>query len=174
MPRIKENERAYLGLDPGKHGGMCLLSQKGEILCQQPMPESVLDIWAMIDTPFIQQYDVTACIEFVSYFPTMGGVGAFTFGGNYYALQMALTASRLPYEIVRPMLWQKVFNIPSKGGNTNKHRAEHKERLRQTAQRLFPKFPLWKQPMTLGRQRAVCDAILLAEFLRRKYSNAKN
>lgn len=171
MPKIKEDrDEAFLGLDPGKQGGICLIDYSGRVLFYEPMPESVQDIWNMIETPLLTQYNVIACIEFVSYFPTMGGVGAFSFGGNYYALQMALTAARLPYEIVRPIIWQKVFNIPSKGGNTNKHRAEHKERLRQTAQRWFPKLPLWKEARALGKQRAICDALLLAEYKRRKHT----
>ncbi len=177
MPRSSDTphrgprrEVGFLGLDPGKAGGAAILNAAGKVLLYVPMGESVLDIWLSIferklKYPYLE-LDFTV-LEFVSYFPSMGGVSAFTFGGNYYALQMALVAQGLPHSIIRPAEWQSFFKLPKRGGNTNKHRTTHKEVLRKAAQRMFPKCELWRE--LIGVQRKCCDALLIAEYARRTY-----
>lgn len=166
----KNATQFYLGCDPGKEGGLAIVSSNRELMWYERMGESPADIWRLFEYYTSGKYTNRieyAVLEFVSYFPGMGGVSAFTFGGNYYALQMALTAAKIPYSIVRPMKWQKEFNVPARGGSTAKARSEHKERLRKIAQRLYPapNSGIWDEALKI--QRACCDAILLSEYARR-------
>lgn len=181
MPRSSDppkkrdlKERGFLGLDPGKQGGAAALDEKGNILFYVPMGESVLDIWLGIFERKLQypylEFNL-AVLEFVSYFPGMGGVSAFTFGGNYYALQMALMAQEIPHEIIRPAVWQSYFKLPKRGGSTNAAKVAHKEVLRKAAQRKFPKSALWHE--RIGIQRCCCDALLIAEYARLTYQQGK-
>jgi hypothetical protein len=191
MPRINQQQRApiyYLGIDPGKNGGLCCLRRNSD---QKPahrvMPDSMFDIWRWIEVwsavPGARLY---AVIEQVYTSPQMGVVSAGTFMKGYGALLMALTAAGIPYEEIRPQVWQKALNIPprkpgkkikvpnpkksgkmktvTKGGETD---TQWKKRLRNKAQQLFPSLEVWRGP--IGKQLAVADAILIAEYCRRKH-----
>jgi hypothetical protein len=79
----------------------------------------------------------------------MGVKSAFTFGEGYGRLQMALTALGIPYERIRPAMWQKAMGCLTKGDkNVSKSRA----------QELFPSIKV---------THAIADALLIAEHNRR-------
>jgi len=149
------------------------------------MPESLLDLWQWIDVwnPNYTKNPVVAVIEQVNTTPQMGVVSAGTFMHGYGTLLMGLTAAGIRFEEVRPQVWQKALGIPprkkgTKGsvltasGKRKKvvHGAETdtqwKHRLRKKAQQLFPSLEVWRG--TIGKQLAVADAILIAEFCRRR------
>jgi hypothetical protein len=79
----------------------------------------------------------------------MGVVSAFSFGRGYGNLEMALTAAGIPFERVRPQVWQKAMGCMTKG-DKNISKAK--------AQELFPdkKATHWSS-----------DALLIAEYGRR-------
>jgi hypothetical protein len=129
--------------------------------------------------------DVVAVIEKVSTSPQMGVASAGTFMKGYGTLLMALTAAGISFEEITPQVWQKALHIPPrkkgvkrrvpnpkkpskmktivKGGETDR---QWKGRLRNKAQQLFPSLEVWRG--TIGNQLAVADAILIAEFCRRR------
>ena len=79
----------------------------------------------------------------------MGVVSSFSFGRGYGNLEMALTAAGIPFERVRPQVWQKALGCMTKGDkNVSKRKA----------QELFPQLKI---------THATADALLLAEFGRR-------
>jgi hypothetical protein len=82
----------------------------------------------------------------------------FNFGANYGALRMALTAAGIPFEEVVPGVWQRGLNIPPRKKTEGK--TAWKNRLKAKAQQLFPSVKI-----TL----ATADALLIAEFCRRKH-----
>ena len=96
--------------------------------------------------------------------PNEGHKGTFTFGEGFGRLKMALVAAGIPYELVEPQRWQKEFSIASRKAKEPKKLL--KERCRAMAQQLFPDLSIWTG--TLGLQRAVCDAVLLAEYACRR------
>jgi hypothetical protein len=98
---------------------------------------------AIIDTP-------KAYIELVHSSPQMGVKSAFTFGNGFGHLEMALTAAGIPFERVRPQVWQKALGCLTKGDkNVSKRRA----------QELFPQLKV---------THATADALLIAEYGRRQ------
>lgn len=151
----------YGGIDPGQSGGFAAIN--GKVINYYPMPETDLEIHATIKELYAEAAHVF--LEKVSSSPQMGVASAFTFGKGFGGLEMALTALEIPYTLVTPQRWQGALGIPKK--TKEQKQAEHKEKLRVTAQKLFPKLDAWKG--TLGLQRSICDALLIAQFCQLTY-----
>lgn len=166
MPRLVGAPRVFLGIDPGKSGGIAALTQfskhKDSFQVAEPMPETELGIYDLL----YGFRDVEVCyLEKVHAMPKQGVTSMFTFGQGYGFIRGVLSALQIPFVDVHPKTWMKGLGIPLQGKN--------KLKLLKTAQQMFPKFDLWKQPKTKGKQLAVCDAMLIAEFARRTYGGAQ-
>lgn len=146
----------YIGIDPGKKGGIAILDRLGEVIGVWDMPDTEQDILEVF-----QEFagKARAALEKVSAMPGQGVTSMFTFGRGYGALRMALTASRVPFRDVGPKAWQKELGLtgpyPSPKDRKNAHKA--------TAQALFP-----GEKVTL----LTADALLIAEWLRRAEKGA--
>jgi Holliday junction resolvasome RuvABC endonuclease subunit len=112
------------------------------------MPDTLKDLWELIrDIRSIG--NCIAAIERVHSSPQMGVKSAFTFGNGFGHLEMALTAASIPFERVRPQVWQKALACMTKGDkNVSKRRA----------QELFPSMKI---------THAIADSLLIAEYNRR-------
>lgn len=143
----------FYGIDVGERGGIAIVDESGAVVCAVAMPATDADILAAIDNHLViprpPKTDRRAMLERVRSSPQMGVVSAFTFGGNYRACRMALTAAMIAFDEVRPNVWQRHMDCLS-GGD--------KRVTRGRAQQLFP-----------GREitHATADALLLAEYCRR-------
>lgn len=135
----------FIGIDPGKSGGMAIIDREGRYVAACRMPDSdseVLDV-------FKAWPSARAVLEFVRSSPQMGVASAFTFGCSYGALKMALAAAGVPYNEVTPLKWQRALGCLTKGDkNVSKARATQ----------LFPGIKV---------THAIGDALLLAEYCRR-------
>jgi len=140
--------KLYIGIDPGLSGGVAFVPESGTPWAHK-MPETDRDLIDLLRDS-IRDMEARATLELVHSSPQMGVKSAFTFGEGYGRLQMALTALGVPYERVRPQAWQKAMGCLTKGDkNVSKRRA----------QELFP---------TLKVTHAIADALLIAEFLKRR------
>lgn len=135
----------YYGIDPGIGGGIAMLDDTGLILGAIRMPPTARDV---LDACGLH-VPARGFLEKVSASPQMGVTSAFTFGRGFGALEMALTAARMPFDEVTPQKWQAAMGCLS-GGDKNV--------TKRRAQQLFP-----DQAMT----HAIADALLLAEWCRR-------
>jgi crossover junction endodeoxyribonuclease RuvC len=87
-----------------------------------------------------------AYLEQVHSSPQMGVVSSFTFGNGFGRLEMALTAAEIPFERVRPQVWQRAMGCMTKGDkNVSKRKA----------QELFPNIKV---------NHAIADALLIATY----------
>mgnify|MGYP000372927270 CR=1 FL=1 len=163
MPKANNTIPAYGGIDPGGSGGFALV--RGKEVRYAPMPGTPLEIMAVMSELFSDADYIL--LEKVHSSPQMGVASAFTFGKNYGAMEMGLAFLEVPHNLVTPQMWQGGLGIPK--ATKDAPQAEHKEKLRATAQRLHPKLPLWSQPRTLGLQRSICDALLIAHFCQHLY-----
>ena len=155
--------QVFLGIDPGKGGGLATITQGGSVISYDPMPPSILDLWKLVAT----MKGVFFCsLERVWAMPPQGrkqgATSMFTFGQNFGHVQMALTAAGISFHEPTPRDWQKHHGIASK--KKTETPAQFKERIRIKAQKMFPRLHVWEE--TLGRQRAVCDALLIAQYCR--------
>lgn len=154
---------AYGGIDPGAFGGFALI--RGKEVIYEPMPETPLEIKAALLRLFLNADYIL--LEKVHSSPQMGVTSAFSFGKNYGAVELGLAFLEVPHNLITPQMWQGGLGIPK--ATPNAPQAEHKEKLRATAQRIFPKLPIWTQPKTLGLQRSICDALLIAHYCQKIY-----
>lgn len=147
-----------IGIDPGQSGGICRLLYEAYIfpLIVTKMPNNYIDILGCLR---VNQPNTKCYIELVHSFPGQGVASSFKFGMGYGALQMALTALKIPFETVSPQKWQKALGIRSRDKKESK--TQFKNRLKIKAQQLFPKH---SSQINLS----TCDAILIAEYGRRK------
>jgi len=126
--------RITIGVDPGANGAIAWIDERGKS-CVEKMPDTLQDLWELIRdiTNFprsaIDGRKYKAYIEQVSSSPQMGVVSSFSFGRGYGNLEMALTAAGIPFERVRPQVWQKAMGCMTKGD---------KNISKQKAQELFP------------------------------------
>jgi hypothetical protein len=141
-----------IGIDPGKSGGIAWIDETGKA-CVEKMPDTLKDLWELISNISgdygIYKIECKAYLEQISSSPQMGVVSAFTFGNGYGHLEMALTAAGIPFERVRPQVWQKAMGCMTKGD---------KNITKAKAQELFPHLKI---------THATADACLIAEYGRR-------
>jgi hypothetical protein len=169
MPkRPKSTTRLFVGIDPGKNGGIVVLSEHitADIFYTK-MPTTLHALWTYINC-IGSQYEVpniSTVIEQVNSMPGEGHKGAFTFGTGFGSLQMAVIAARHSYELVLPRRWQQEFGIVARTKKEPKQLL--KRRCQDKATQLFPRLDLWTKDRSVGLQRAICDALLLAEYARR-------
>jgi hypothetical protein len=145
-----------IGIDPGINGGIAWITS-GK-LCVEKMPDTLQDLWELIQdirycemaTPrFPNEHRCHAYLEQVHSSPQMGVKSAFTFGNGYGHLEMALTAAGIPFERVRPQVWQKEMGCLTKGDkNVSKRKA----------QELFPSTKV---------THAIADSMLIAAYGRK-------
>lgn len=147
--------KRYIGIDPGKHGGIAVMGADGEVLDVVKMPETPQDL-----LDFLERYkdDSFCTLERVGGMPGNGGSAMFNFGKGYGHLQMALLALHIPTEDVTPNKWEKAYQLGSSGKYT---KTEWKNRLKAKAQQMFPHLG---KKITL----ATCDALLICEYGRRQ------
>jgi len=150
----------FLGVDPGRSGGMALVDWRGQWLVVCPMPDSAGTLARALRGWWpngLELPPTSATLERVNSGVwgrgrsnmKMGAVSAFTFGRNFGRLEGVLEASEIPYRLVMPVTWQTALNCRT-GGDKNISKAK--------ALQLWPTCQVthWN-----------ADALLLAEYGRR-------
>ena len=146
--------KCIIGIDPGANGGIAWIS--GGKACVEKIPDTLQDLWDLIldirDGGEPQQRLEKAVLGHVAYIeqvhssPQMGVKSAFTFGNGFGHLEMALTAAGIPFERVRPQVWQKALGCMTKGD---------KNVTKKLASELFPSIKCTHN---------VSDALLIAHY----------
>lgn len=140
----------YIGIDPGKSGGIAVMDTILSFTQVSKMPETEKDIWEFFRMlKERHQGGLYAVIEDVHAMPGQGVTSMFTFGSGLGGLRMALIGNGISFEKVSPMKWQKFMGCLSKGD---------KNVTKRKAQELFPNHTI---------THAVADALLIAEYARR-------
>jgi hypothetical protein len=147
------DNRIYIGIDPGKSGGIGIIYNNMAYCkkCPTTVSEMAEEIKICLElAPDIQKQ---AIIEAVHSFPSQGVRSVFTFGEGYGKWLGILAAHKIPYIQVSPQKWQKHY------GSLSRDKKERKNQLKHLAQQRFPEIKI-----TL----ATADAILLANYLKEK------
>jgi len=102
----------YIGIDPGKAGGVS--SFDGKSISARKCPENASDMYAILQIldSRANKGETRAIIEHVWGFPSDTGKTAFTFGKNFGMWLAALEISEIPYQLITPRLWQGFFDTP--------------------------------------------------------------
>lgn len=153
-------EKLIIGIDPGKGGGIAIISEDGEARAYK-MPETASDLFDLLptDTEFYPLLPVPIVyVEQVNAGPKMASRAAFKFGQCVGEIRMACIANGLRLEYVTPMKWQKAMGLLSKGRKLGEGDTAKKNRNKARAQELFPGIKV---------THALADALLIAEYGRR-------
>lgn len=151
MEQLEPKKKLYIGIDPGKSGGIAALYPDGQVHLTAKLSETEKDIAEVLknfDSSFTHW--PSALLERVHAMPKQGVSSSFTFGRCYGFLRGLLIALEIPFDEVTPQAWQKSLRCMTKG---------NKNVSKQKAQQLFPKIKV---------THAIADALLIAEYLRRK------
>jgi hypothetical protein len=149
----------YLGIDPGKSGGLAAIGDNGHVLATAAMPDTPKELYAWIRRWTRQTPTVAATLEKVhagifarkaAAGQSMGVSSAFSFGRGVGHIEMALQAADVPYWEVIPRTWQAAMGCIT-GGDKNVSKGR--------AVALFP---------TIKVTHALADALLIAEYGRRR------
>ena len=121
---------------------------------------SAFDEGAFLDTiAFLshEQQATKCCIEKVGSMTGQGVRSMFTFGQNYGWLRGVLDMGEIPYQEILPKTWKKEFGLNSDKANSI-----------DVCRRLFPGTSLLRTPKCRTPHDGIAEALLMAEFARRK------
>lgn len=147
----------YIGVDPGASGSLAVINGEGEIVSLIPFDEKEYKsiLYGISAMP------CSAVVEHVGAMPKQGVSSTFKFGQNFGFILGLMTAFEIPFELVRPQKWKKEFSCTS-----------DKNTSIAVAQRLFPKADLRRTPRCSKPHDGHAEALLMAEYCRRKCRNA--
>ena len=148
---MKSPFKKCIGIDPGKGGGIAVLTSKA--MRVYSCPKTVRDMAMLISMCLsdVSAYRVKVIIEKVWAFPTDGRMGSFSFGNNYGQWQGILATHELDPVYVTPKEWQSHFEI-KKGLPKNVRKKVLKE------------LAIEKCPDTKGITLKTADALLIALY----------
>ncbi len=149
-----------MGIDPGLSGGIAVI-RPGRINEAYKMPSTNRDIFELLEKIF-WLCDMFAVLEDVHTMPHDSKKAATTFMKHVGALEMALVAADIPFEKETPAVWQRSFGLTRK--SKSESNTAKKNRHKAKAQELFG-------GSEIKITHAIADAMLIAEFNRRKQLN---
>lgn len=124
--------RTIIAIDPGASGAIAVRDTEGRVFVDD-MPETLRDVWELLETDGQEGIDVTAIMEDVGYHVMGNNASASAkFARHVGALEMALTGLGISWESVRPQKWMKHF------GALPKDKGERKRRIKELVQRRYP------------------------------------
>lgn len=148
----------YLGIDPGKAGGMVMLTIGGNFVGGLSFGNSTdhqIGDWVRENHGRIRIAALEKVGGFIQGNPAPGSA-MFNFGQSYGFIRGLLVAFGIPFLEPRPQVWQKRLAIPPKKDKTA---AQHKKVLQGKA---HERWPGSASKIT----QALSDAVLIAEWLR--------
>lgn len=178
----------YLGIDPGKSGGIALISDTGKVsvFATPTTKDNELDIEAiyqlLYETQYvcIQQNQQLYCVlEDVHSIFGMSAKSNFQFGRGLGILEGILGSLKIEFVKITPKVWQKEVwgNIEPIATDTGKLLKNGQPKLKidtkatslMVAKTLFPDVNLLATSRSKVEHDGIVDALLIAEYCRRKF-----
>ena len=164
------NNKYYIGIDPGINGGLTCMNDNGVIKEKIIMPTTKVGTKNRLDskaiTKWFRSISTEGEVRMVGLeeqrpMHKQGVTSTFTTGRGYGILEGIVTALDLPYEIIRPVDWQREMFKGKPKGNTKMYSKE-------IAQQLFPGEEFKKSDRCTNLHDGLTDSTLIAEYIRRK------
>ena len=148
----------YIGIDPGKNGGIAILSDTiPDVTVRVFSEDELLHICKTFRKTFNE--DCICYLEHVHAMPKQGVSSTFNFGMNFGFIQGVLKAYSIPYELVTPQKWKKEFSCTS-----------DKNTSIEVCKSLFPGVNLTATERCKKDHDGIAEALLIAEYGRRHYN----
>jgi hypothetical protein len=149
-----QNNRLFIGIDPGKGGGIAYISES-ESNVEYFKCKSAYDlhtVFKIIKGSFAPK-DIHIYVEKVWSFPKDSNKASFTFGKNMGMWETLLGINELAYTSVLPRAWQKYLHIPS-----GMKKTERKKLLKKVANDYIRCYDTESKPITYYTADAICIA----------------
>ena len=108
---MKSPFKKCIGIDPGKSGGIAVITNKTVVLHNCPRTVKDMALLIALCLNDVSAYRTRVFMERVWAFPTDGRAGSFTFGENYGQWQGILASHEIIPTLVTPKEWQSHFEI---------------------------------------------------------------
>jgi len=141
----------YVGIDPGADGGI------GVIDTLEDSAENFLLTTDKLIEVLHRPGKMKVMLEEVHAMPKQGVTSMFNFGKNFGVILGILEAMRVPYDLVTPRKWKAEFGLNG-----------DKKKSIECCKRLFPCIDLKKSDRSKKDHDGMAEALLLAEYGRRK------
>jgi hypothetical protein len=165
----------FIGVDPGKAGGIAAIDDGGRVLQLATTPLVVVQERKKTR----EEYDLPAIRELLRAHAAAGPVFVVVEKGQPMPMEKGgtianfnrgvargwewmLSALLMPYELVAPRTWQADMHAGTPGGDT-------KQRSFLAVHRLFPQVSLRRTSRCSTEHDGMAEALLLAEWGRRKH-----
>ena len=174
----------YIGIDPGKSGGIAIIGEGGKIkVVVMPNASDEIDILRiqLLLAPYgilAKSGKVKCVLEDVHSIFGSTAVGNFQFGRALGVIEAILTANKIPFTKVAPKKWQKEMweGIKKIGEYTGKElkngdkqfKVDNKGMSLIAAKRLFPNVNLLATERSKKPHDGIVDALLIAGYCQRK------
>lgn len=143
----------FIGIDPGKNGGIALITMDNSIVNTIPYSDDSLLLW----TRGAKNTDeCVAYVEAVHAMPGQGVTSMFNFGKNYGYILGVLESYHIPIVNVTPQKWKKYMGVTS-----------DKNTSIELCQKLFPDINLLATNRSRKPNDGMAEALLIAEYGRR-------
>lgn len=147
----------FIGIDPGKSGGIaCISSIDGSCYTLPYGDDALLDVCKR-ESAREDAERIVCCLEKVGARPGQGVVSMFSFGQSVGYIKGVLEAFKIPYQEIQPQKWKKEFGLNS-----------DKAASAEVCRKLFPDISLLATPRCKKPHDGMAEALLMAEYARRK------
>lgn len=167
----------YIAIDPGKYGSIAVM--EGNKIETYPMPlvKTELDYHELVKIIARSAKSDTNKVHVI--FEKLGVIfgtskaTAFSMGEQCGAIEMACIANHIPYTKIRPIVWQKemlqgVDEVTKSSISGKKQVRDTKAMALIAIKRIFPELKLTFGKVALKPHDGLIDAVLMAEYARRK------
>ncbi len=171
--RCKGLRHYYLGIDPGKQGGLALINDDLEVIALELMPQSGYEFYRWLER-LNYRHELVVTLERVHSMKGQGSQATFTFGQQLgkcetvldILVNLRLSSSLSTTSLVpTPQEWMKAIPQIQRKVNDFKTKTLWKRYLGSVAKELFPKAVIWTNSWwNKGRTDAVSDAMLIAYY----------
>ena len=142
----------YIGLDPGKKGGLALIYSNGSVYVEPLTNDNLRQTMAGLSG-----FETRCALEKVHAMPKQGVASTFTFGEGYGYIKGVLESFGISYQEIQPERWKKEFGLNS-----------DKAKSIEVCKRLFPNVSLKATERCRVDSDGLAESLLLAEYARRK------
>ncbi len=164
----------YLGIDPGKNGGIALIDSNGNVLLTVEIPligkkeVDVQQLCRILTDLIFNTENIFVCLENVHAVQQVSATASFEFGKICGILEAIIYLCEKPFQKVNPKTWQKEawlgitpIKMPSK---EDKIKIDTKATSLLAVKRLYPVADLHLSPKAKNPHDGIVDAILIAHY----------
>ena len=145
----------FIGIDPGKSGGIAYIDTEHGFVCTEPYSDKALI--SLCNDASQCGNEVICCLEKVGAMPGQGVVSMFSFGQSVGYIKGVLESFKIPYQEITPQKWKREFGLSS-----------DKSKSAEICGRLFPAVSLLATIRCKKPHDGMAEALLMAEYARRK------